>query len=184
MNLDNDELIIWEEPSHMIIHGEITDGYILLTNKRMAFIQMHDIKPSILMRKTVENVEIWKQDIWDIQDLSLLEMNIYDHPLVRIRYKEGEVYFTFPNLKPRPTLAALIVLLNHARLINKNVSMLKNINDTLTAGTLEVGERLPRLVIDQPVRADETCHQCAKTMLEEETNILSTEIRECLLCPE
>jgi hypothetical protein len=184
MDLENNEMVIWEEPSHMVIHGEVTDGYLLLTNKRMVFIQMQKIKPSILMRKTVENVEIWEQDIWDVQDLALLEMNIYDHPLIRIRYKEGEVYFTFPQLKPKPALAALIVFLNHARLIHKNVSMMKNINDSLTSGTLEIGERMPRLVIDQPVRTDESCHQCAKTMLEEETNMLSSEIRECIMCPD
>ena len=106
MDLDYDEMVIWEEPSHMIIHGEVTDGYMLLTNKRLVFVQMREIKPSILMRKRVENVDIWELDIWNVQDLSLLEMNIYDHPLIRVRYKEGEVYFTFPDLKPRPTLAA------------------------------------------------------------------------------
>ena len=183
MDLDHNEMVIWEEPSHMIIHGEVTDGFLLMTNKRIVFLQMQEIRPSILMRKKIENVDIWELGIWDVQDLSLLEMNIYDHPLVRIRYKEGEAYFTFPNLRPKPTLAALIVVLNHARLINKNISMLDNINDNLKSGSLEVGERMPRLVIDQPVRTDESCHQCAKTMLEEETNILSSEIRECIMCP-
>jgi hypothetical protein len=183
MDLENNEMMIWEEPSHMMIHGKVTEGYLLLTNKRMAFVQMQETKPSILIRKTTRNVDIWELGIWDIQDLSLMELNKHNHPLIRVRYKEGETFFTFPKLEPRPTLAALIVLLNHARLINKNISMLENIVDNLNSGTLEVGERMPRMVIDQPVRPDESCHQCAKTMLEEETNILSQEIKECLMCP-
>jgi len=184
MNLEKDELMIWEEPSNMIINGEVTNGYLIMTNKRLAFFQMQNIKPSLFMRKAQENVDIWEHDIWGAIDLSLLDMKGFDHPLVRIRYKEGEAFFTFPGLKPKPAIAAMIVFMNHARLISKNMDLMKNINENLKSGAREVGARLPRLVIDQPMRSDETCHQCAKTMLEEETNTLSSEIRECLTCPE
>ncbi|MGA1792946.1 MAG: hypothetical protein ACMUHM_03255 [Thermoplasmatota archaeon] len=184
MNLKNDELVVWEEPSHMMIHGKVTDGYLLLTNKRMVYVQTQKIKPSLFMRGNgSNNTDIWELDIWKVMDVSLLEMKKFRHPLVRIRYKEGEAFFTFPNLEPRPAIAALVVFLNHARLISKNMSLMHNIRDNLRTGDLEVGERLPRLVIEQPMRSDETCHQCAKTMLEDETDILASEIRECLLCP-
>lgn len=183
MNLKNEELVVWEEPSHMIIHGEVMDGYLLLTNRRMAFVQMQKVKPSIFMRSTESNVDIWELDIWNIIDITLLDMANFKHPLVRIRYKEGETFFTFPNLEPKPAVAALVVFVNHARLISKNMSLMENIRENLRSGELEVGERLPRLVIDQPMRSDETCHQCAKTMLEEETDILASEIKECLVCP-
>lgn len=184
MNLENDELVIWEEASNMIINGSFTNGYFFLTNKRMAFVQTHEIRPSFLLRKIKENIDLWEMDIWKVIDLSLMDINGYDHPLVRVRYKESEVFFTFPDLDPKPAYAAMVVFLNHARLIHKNMDLLKNINENLKSGKLEVGERMPRMVIDQPMRTDESCHQCAKTMLEEETNILSTEIRECLMCPE
>jgi hypothetical protein len=183
MDLENDELVVWEEPSHMIIHGEVTDGYLLLTNRRMVFIQMKKMKPSIFLRGSDKNTDLWDLDIWKVMDVSLMDMKKFDHPLVRVRYKEGEVFFTFPNLKPKPALAAMIVFINHARLISKNMSLMNSIRESLRSGELEVGERMPRLVIEQQMRADETCHQCAKTILEEETNILASEIRECLTCP-
>ncbi|MGA1873418.1 MAG: hypothetical protein ACMUHY_07070 [Thermoplasmatota archaeon] len=184
MNLKNDELVVWEEPSHMIIHGDVTDGYLFLTNRRMVFVQMPKLRPSLFMRSSNNNVDLWELDIWNIQDVALLEMRKFKHPLVRVRYKEGEAYFTFPDLQPKPALAAMVVFINHARLINKNMSLMDNIRSNLRSGELKVGERLPRLVIEQPVRTDESCHQCAKTMLEEETDILASEIRECLLCSE
>jgi len=183
MNLRNDELVVWEEPAHMIIHGEVTDGYLLLTNGRMVFVQIQKMKPSLFMRNSNGSSDIWDLDIWNVMDVSLLDMKKFDHPLVRIRYKEGEAFFTFPNLEPKPALAAIVVFINHARLISKNVSLMHNIRDNLRSGDLKVGERLPHLVIEQPMRTDETCHQCAKTMLEEETAQLASEIRECLLCP-
>jgi hypothetical protein len=76
----------------------------------------------------------------------------------------------------------MVVFINNARLINKNFSLMKNIVENLRSGDLKLGERLPKLVIDQPMRPDETCHQCAKTMLEDETDLLASEIRECIIC--
>ncbi|MBN1389279.1 MAG: hypothetical protein JXA22_01410 [Candidatus Thermoplasmatota archaeon] len=184
MILNNNEMILWEEPSNLIIKGEVTSGHLFLTNRRMVFVQMQVSGPSLLKRNTRSDVTLWEQDIWGVMDVSLLDMMNFKHPLVRIRYKEGEVFLTFPTLEPKPALAAMVVFINHARLISKNMSLMENIRDNLRSGELKVGERLPRLVIDQPMRSDETCHQCAKTMLEEETDILASEIKECLMCPE
>jgi hypothetical protein len=182
MNLDRDEMVVWEEESNMVIHGEVTKGFFIMTNKRMMFIQVQEIRPSLFMRGAMKDVEIWELGIWKVLDLNMMDINGFNHPLVRIRYKEGEAFFTFPRLEPRPAYAAMVVFLNHARLIQKNTDLLENIKENLRSGELKIGERLPQMVIDQPMRPDETCHQCAKTMLEEETNKLSSEINECLVC--
>jgi len=180
MIIEKDELVVWEEKSHMIIGGEVVDGTFMITNRRLLFVQITDQRSLMKVKRTES--EIWEVGIWDVLDLDLMEMKRFGFPLVRVRYKEDEVFFTFPDLKPRPALAAMVVFMNHARLINKNVSLMKNIVDNLRSGELKVGERMPKLVIDQPMRLDETCHQCAKTMLEEETNLLASEIRECIIC--
>jgi hypothetical protein len=180
MIIENDELVIWAERSRMIIGGDVVEGTLMLTNKSMTFVQARDVRSFITRKK--EDVEIWKRDIWDILSIDLLNVKGFKYPAARVRYKEEEVYFTFPDLEPNPTIAAMIVFVNHARLINKNISLVHNIEKNLKSGELKVGDRLPKLVIDQPLRPDETCHQCAKTMLEQETDELSSEIHECLIC--
>ena len=180
MMIDKDELVVWEEKSHMIIGGEIVDGTFMITNKKLMFVQVPNQRNLIRMNR--KESRIWDMDIWNVLDIGLMETNKFRFPLVRIRYREDEVFFTFPNLEPRPAIAAMVVFINHARLISKNVSLMQNIVENLRSGDLRVGERLPKLVIDQPMRPDETCHQCAKTMLEEETDLLASEIRECIIC--
>ncbi|MFW3145296.1 MAG: hypothetical protein ACMUIE_00610 [Thermoplasmatota archaeon] len=179
MILSNDEMVLWTGFSHMVIGGDITGGELIITNKRLCFVT-EEQKKSIFSNRKLS--DLWELDVWKIMDIELIDTNSFKEPVLRFRYKEGETYFTFPKLEPRPTLAAVIVIINHARLINKNISLLRSINDGLAQGSLKVGERLPKLVIDQPMRTDQTCHQCAKDMLESESDLLSNEIKECLVC--
>lgn len=179
MILSNDEMMIWSGKAHMVIGGDISGGDLVITNRRLGFIT-EDQKRTIFTQRKV--TDLWEIDIWKVMDVELIGMKGYEHPLIRFRYKEDETYFTFPDLEPRPALAAIIVFINHARLFSKNMALLRSIDSSLSKGELELGERLPKLVIDQQMKADETCHQCAKEMLVEESDRLSSEISECIYC--
>jgi len=177
--LNDSELVVWSERSQMVIGGGVTQGQFVMTTRRLSFVTEEDRTSIFFNRKPTD---LWELDIWNVLDMELLEMKGFDLPLIRIRYKEGERFFTFPSLAPRPTLGGVIVLLNYARLMDKNVALTRSIGKALRDGELDVGERIPKIVVDQPMKADEVCHQCAKEMLVQDTDRLSGEVRECIMC--
>lgn len=163
----------------MLIGGDISKGEFIITNRRLVFANISQQK-SIFHRENI--TDLWEIGIWEILDIELLDVKNFNYPFIRFRYKEDETYFTFPDYEPRPTLAALIIFINHARVFLKTQSLLRSIGRNLAKNKLEVGERLPNLVIDQPLRSDQTCHQCAKEMLTNDTEQIATEIEECIYC--
>lgn len=179
MKLQNDELIIWKNRSHMIFSGEPIFGEICITNKRLIF--THKDVPGFIPMKRNE-VDFWELDIGKVREVNMHDVPGVDYPVIRIHYKEDDVYLTFPDHEPRSTLASMIIFINHARMIEKMMVLMRNIDHSLDKGTLEIGDRLPELKIELPSRADEECYQCGKTLIEEEIDNISEEYQECLSC--
>jgi hypothetical protein len=179
MNLENDEIIIWESPSHMIIDGAVVNGGIIITSKRLVFFQK-DRKRFFGTNGKVN--DIWELGLNRILGVSRFEKSNIDYPMIRIHYKEDDVFFTFPDYKEKPTLSAMIIFINHARLIDRIMGVMKNIDGNLKEGNLQTGEKVPELMFETPLRADEECHQCGKPLMEEDIDKLSEDIKECLSC--
>ncbi|MGA1823000.1 MAG: hypothetical protein ACMUIG_10795 [Thermoplasmatota archaeon] len=179
MKLMNDELIVWKNRSHMIFNGEPIFGEINITNKRVVF--THKDVPGFLPIKKKDQ-DFWELDIGRIKEVNMHSVKGADYPVIRIHYKEDDVFLTFPDHEPRSTLASLIIFINHARMIEKMMSVMRNIDLSLKKGTLEIGEKIPELTVEYPAKADEECYQCGKTLLDEEIDNLSEEYQECLSC--
>lgn len=179
MNLENDEMIIWESPSHMIMDGAVVVGGITITNKRLVFFQ----KDRKRFFGTNGNVhDIWELGINKIHDINTFEKSNIDFPMIRIRYKEDEVFFTFPDYDEKQTLYAMLIFVNHARMMDRIMAVMKNIDSNLKSGDLNIGEKVPDLMFEEPHKADEECFQCGKPLLEEDIDQLSEDIKECLSC--
>ena len=58
MNLENDEMIIWDSPSQMIIGGAVVVGALIITNRRIVFYQKD--------RKRFLASEGEIRDIWEL----------------------------------------------------------------------------------------------------------------------
>ncbi len=179
MKLQNDEMIIWKQRSHMMLKGEVVIGEVAITTRRMVFLQYDD--PRILRKEKTER-DVWELDIDRIKDINLYQVNGRDFPYIRVHYKENDVYLTFPDSDPRSTVAAMIIFVNHAWTISKMVTNIKNIERSLMSGTLNMGEDLPKFVTDLPRKADEECHQCGKSLIEDELDMIAQDVRECLSC--
>lgn len=179
MKLQNDEMIIWKQRSHMMIKGAVVIGEVAITTKRMVFLQYED--PRALVKKKTEK-DIWELEIDNVKDINLYEMNGKDFPFLRVHYRESDAFFTFPDSDPRSTVAAMIIFINHARTIMKMVNTMNNIERNLKAGTLNLGEELPKFITELPMKADDECHQCGKPLIEDELDQLAQDVRECLSC--
>jgi hypothetical protein len=179
MELESNEIMIWDQKCHMIINGEVLYGDLIITNNRMVFRSVDD--PTFLSRK------ITTTDIWDLETERVLEVNVhemvgFDHPLIRVRYKEDEVFFRFPEYGSREAATALVVFINHARLIKRLMSVMKNVEESLKEGNLVVGEKLPHILVDVPNKADEDCFQCGKSLIGNELELINEQVKECLMC--
>ena len=179
MKMDNDDMIIWKQRSHMIMNGEVVKGEVTITTKSMIFMQHDD--PRIFLREKKER-KIWDLDLGRIKDISLFKGNEKDFPFIRIHYKENDVYFTFPDSRPKSTIAAMIIFINHGRTISRMMNIAKNIGSSLMDGTLDIGEKLPKLIKDLPTKVDEECYQCGEPLMEDDITQITTNIRECLSC--
>ena len=181
MELGNNEIMVWNQKCHMIMNGEVVYGDMSVTNKRMVFRSVDD--PTFLSRK------ITTTDLWELETARVLEINVhemvgYNHPMIRVRYKEDEIYLRFPEYGDREVATALVVFVNHARLIERLMTVMHNVEESLKEGNLTVGEKLPHIMIDVPNRADEECFQCGKPLLENEFDQLNEQVKECILCEE
>ena len=130
----------------------------------------------------IDLFEANEKDIDRVKDINLYQVNGRDFPYIRVHYKENDVYFTFPDSDPRSTVAAMIIFVNHAWTISKMVINIKNIERSLRSGTLNMGEDLPKFLTELPRKADEECHQCGKSLIEDELDMLAQDVRECLSC--
>ncbi|MCK7483188.1 MAG: hypothetical protein M0C28_43650 [Candidatus Moduliflexus flocculans] len=108
MKIDNDEIVVWDRNCQMILGGKISRGRILVTNKKVAFVS-HD-EPGLLGGKKKES-DLWELEIGKVSDINLHEKTGIEFPMVRVHYKEGDVFLTFPDHQPKPTVAALHLLL-------------------------------------------------------------------------
>ena len=179
MKLENDELVVWKDKGDMIFNGEVVRGILTITNRRLFF--QEDNNPRSFIGRREQN-DLWDLDIWKVMGANIIEMSGMDYPMIRINYKEHEVFFTFPDKDPRQTLAGIIVFINHARMIERIMGLMKSVEKNLKNRSLEVGERTPDLIEDIPHKADENCYQCGKTLLEDEMAELNEEYQECLRC--
>jgi len=179
MELKNDEMVLWENPSRMIIKGAVTEGSLLVTNRRLAFVAKEQPRywPS-----SSKNTDLWELGINRVQSIDLHSLSSVKYPVIRVHYKESDVYFTFPDHDAKATLTALIVFVNHARLIDRIMSVMKSLDRSLKNGTLSVGEKVPNLMIDTPYKADEGCFQCGKPLFEDELDEMAKDVKECLSC--
>jgi len=181
MELGQDEIMIWNQKGHMIMKGEVVNGDLTVTNKRLVFRSVDD--PTFLSRK-ITTTDLWELETGRVLEIHTHEMVGFDHPMIRIRYKEDEVFLRFPEFGPRETATALVVFINHARLFERLMSVMKNVEESLKEGNLNVGENLPHILIDVPNRVDEDCFQCGKPLLEKEFEELNEQVKECILCEE
>jgi len=179
MKLQNDELIIWKDNGDMILDGEVVNGELIITNRRINF-RGGDSPRSILGRK--ESADLWDLDIWKVKEVTIIEIRGIKYPMIRLSYSEHEVYFTFPKHEPRQTLAGIVVFINHARMIERIMDLMKNVDRSLKKRTLNVGENIPQLRDENPKKADENCYQCGKTLLEDELDEIDEEVKECMSC--
>ncbi len=179
MKIDHDEIIVWDRNGQMILGGKVSRGRVMVTNKKIAFVSMDE--PGLFGGKKKES-DLWDLEIGKVVDINLHEKTGIEFPMVRVHYKEGDVFLTFPDLKPKPTVAAFISFVNSARMIERLMSVMRNLDKNLINNTLVVGEKLPELKGGLPGKADEECHQCGKTMLDDEMDKVSTEVNECISC--
>lgn len=179
MKIDNDEIVVWDRNCQMILGGKVSKGRILVTNKKLGFISIDE--PGFLSGKKKES-DLFELEIGKVQDINLHERTGIDFPMVRVLYKEGSVFFTFPDHEPRPAVAALISFVNSARMIERLMIVMRNLDHNLNNKTLIVGETLPVLKVGLSSKADEECHQCGKTLIDDEMDKVSTEVNECISC--
>jgi hypothetical protein len=179
LKLNNDELIVWKSPAHMIMKGEVVIGEIMVTNKSISFAQREEKR---FLSSNNKMNDLWELELNRIQDVNMHRITGIMYPMVRIRYRENEVFFTFPDREPTQTITALIVFINHAMLIERIMGLMKNMERGLDSGSLKLGEKVPNLMVDLPHKADEGCFQCGKILLDEEIDKLSEDVRECLSC--
>ena len=179
MKMDNDDMTIWKQSSHMIMNGEVIKGDVLITTRNIVFMQYDD--PRIFLREK-KGREIWDLGLERIMDINLYDGNEKDFPFIRIHYKENDAYFTFPDSDPKSTIAAMIIFINHGRTISRMMNITKNIGSSLKDGTLDIGEELPKLIKDLPMKVDEECYQCGKPLMDDDMSQITTNIRECLSC--
>jgi hypothetical protein len=179
MKLQNDELIIWKDQCNMILAGEIVKGELVITNRRLYFQEGKNPHSFKVWR---DKSDLWDLDIWKVKDAALMEFQGIDYPMIRLRYSEHEVFFTFPDYDPRQSLAGIIVFINHARMIEKLMDLMRNVERNLKSGNLNVGEEMPKLRVETPTKADEECYQCGKTLLEEDIDEIAQEVKECMNC--
>jgi hypothetical protein len=180
MELAYDEIQVWNESCHMIMNGEVVTGDLTITNKRMVFRVDNHSRFGSKKKRNLE--DFWELPVGHVHEVNLHEKVGINYPMVRVRYKEDEVFFTFPDHQPRQLATALIVFINHARLIERVMGVMRSLDGSLREGNLQVGERLPHIMIDVPQRADEDCLQCGQPLLDEEFEALSDDIRECISC--
>lgn len=181
MELGNDEIVVWNQQCHMIMKGDVIYGDLTVTNKRLLFRSVDD--PTFLSRKR-NRTDLWELETRKVLDINVHELVGYDHPMIRVRYKEEQVLLRFPDFGAREAATALIVFVNHARLIERLMSVMHSVDESLKEGNLNVGEKLPHILIDVPARADEDCFQCGKPLLEDEFDQLNEQVKECILCEE
>ncbi len=179
MELGTDEILVWNEPCHMIMKGGVVFGDLTITNKRLLY-RAKDT-PKFLSHSSKFN-DFWDLDVSKVSEINIHNMVGMDHPMIRIRYKEDEVFLRFPDYDPRKAATALIVFVNHARLIERVMSVMRSIDGSLKEGNLNVGENLPHIMIDLPNKADEECFQCGKPLVEDEIDTLTDQIKECFGC--
>jgi len=179
MKIDNDEIVVWDRNCHMILGGKVSKGRIMVTNKKLGFISVDE--PGLLGGRKKES-DLFELEIGKVHDINLHERTGIDFPMVRVQYKEGSAFFTFPDHEPRPAVAAFISFVNSARMIERLMSVMRNLDKNLNNKTLVVGEKLPELKGGLPSKADEECHQCGKTLIDDEMDKISIEVNECISC--
>lgn len=179
MKIENNHMTIWNQPSHMIMNGEIIPGEVEITTSNIMFRQKDDRGIFVKERK---KRDVWDLDLERIKEISLYSGKEMDLQFIRIHYKENDVYFTFPGNDPRSMVSAMIIFINHGKTISRMMNTTKNIGTSLQNGTLELGEKLPKLIEDLPTKVDEECFQCGKPMIDDGTSQLTSNINECLSC--
>lgn len=177
MELRNDEMIIWKEKAHMLVNGPAAAGEFVITNKRMAFFA--DSETTILRRSTRST--LWDIAIGRVQDIDLRDLKGLDHPVIRIHYAENDLFFTFPESAPKTSLAAIRLFVNSARRIEKEMDLMRGVSRSLKDDRLHLHGKLPDLIKDIPLPADQVCFQCGKE-LQEAAIVDPDDISECTVC--
>jgi hypothetical protein len=177
MEIRNDEMIIWKGRGHMILKGSTAPGEFMITNKRMAFYA--ESKSTLLSRKNTS--DIWDLSIERVIDVDTFEIKGLDHPVIRIRYSEDEVYFTLPESSPGSSLAAIRLFINAARRIENQMDLMRGVERSLKEDTLLSQGEIPELIKGVPKPADQVCFQCGKGLVDPPTFDLE-DLRKCTVC--
>ncbi|MDG6225451.1 MAG: hypothetical protein QCI82_08050 [Candidatus Thermoplasmatota archaeon] len=160
MDLRNDELVVWKDRAHMMVKGPAATGDLMITNKRIAFVAKSG--STFFQRST--SSDLWDIAIERVMDIDMQEMSGLDHPVIRIRYNEDEMFFTLPDSSPRSSLAAMRLFVNSARRIEGELDIIRGVSRSLKEDTLVTGDRLPALIKGVPQPADQVCFQCGKNL--------------------